>query len=67
MPQFRGKRGHYLLSVKDNQPTLKQNIADLWEEAMAPQAEQVGRHGDRVEVRRIWVSDELAGYSDRPT
>ena len=45
---------------------MKQDIADLWEEAVAPQAEQVGRHGDRVEVRRIWVSDLLAGYSDWP-
>ena len=27
---------------------------------------QVGRHGDRVEVRRLWASAELAGYSDWP-
>ena len=38
MPEYRSKRGHYLLSVKDNQPTLKQDIADLWEEDMPPQA-----------------------------
>ena len=24
------KRGHYFFSVKDNQPTLKQDFADLW-------------------------------------
>ena len=59
-------KGDYLLSVKDNQPTLKQDIADLWSGAELPQAVQVGRHGDRVEVRRIWVSDELADYSDWP-
>ena len=66
MPAYRSKRGHYLLAVKDNQPTLKQDIASLWEEGLPPQAEQVGSHGDRVEVRRLWASEELAGYSDWP-
>ena len=66
MPAYRSKRGHYLFSVKDNQPTLKQDIADLWEEDLPPQVEQVGSHGDRVEVRRFWASEELVGYSDWP-
>lgn len=66
MPEYRSKRGHYLFSVKDNQPTLKQDIADLWEEDLPPQVEQVGSHGDRVEVRRLWTSEELVGYSDWP-
>ena len=66
MPGDRGQGGHYLLSVKDNQPTLKQDIADLWAEELPPQAEQVGQHGDRVELRRIWVSGELADYNDWP-
>ena len=66
MPEDRGKRGHYLLSVKDNQPTLKQDIADLWEEDIPPQAVQVSTHGDRVEVRRLWASAELVNYSDWP-
>lgn len=66
MPGDRSQGGHYLLSVKDNQPTLKQDIADLWAEDLPPQAEQVGQHGDRVELRRIWVSGELADYSDWP-
>ena len=70
MPGHRGKRGHYFFSVKDNQPTLKRDIADLWadlrEEDMPPQVEQVGSHGDRVEVRRLWASDELVNYSDWP-
>ena len=52
--------------MKGNQPTLKQDIADPWEEDTPSQAEQVGRHGDCVEVRRIRVSDELADYSDWP-
>ena len=66
MPGYRGKRGHYFFSVKDNQPTLKQDIADLWEEDLPPQAEQVGSHGDRVEVRRLWASSELVNYSNWP-
>ena len=66
MPGHRGKRGHYFFAVKDNQPTLKRDIADLREEDMPPQVEQVGSHGDRVEVRRLWASDELVNYSDWP-
>ena len=66
MPEHRSKRGHYFFSVKDNQPALKQDIADLWEEDLPPQVEQVGSHGDRVEVRRLWASAELVGYSDWP-
>ena len=66
MPAYRSKRGHYFFSVKDNQPTLKQDIVDLWEEGLPPQVEQVDCHGDRVEVRRLWASAELVGYSDWP-
>ena len=66
MPAYRSKRGHYFFSVKDHQPTLKQDIVDLWEEGLPPQVEQVDCHGDRVEVRRLWASDELIGYSDWP-
>lgn len=54
--------------VKDNQRTLKQEIADLWElEPLPnPQATQTGSHGGRVEARRLWASDALVGYSDWP-
>ena len=45
--------GHCLLLVTDNQPTLKQDIAGLREEAMPPHAVQVGQHRNWVEVRRI--------------
>ena len=54
------------MAVKDNQPTLKQDIADLWENATPPQAVQTGQHGGRVGLRRLWVSGELADYSDWP-
>ena len=66
MPAYRGQVGHYLFSVKDNQPSLKQDLADLWEEDLPPQMKQIGSHGDRVEVRRLWASEELVGYSDWP-
>lgn len=54
--------------MKENQPTLRQDIAALWELAQlpAPQAVQSNRHGDRWETRRLWVSTELVGYSDWP-
>ena len=62
MPEYRSKRGRCLFSVKDNQPTLKQDIADLWEEDMPPRAVQVGSHGDRIEARRCWASAELVVF-----
>ena len=52
--------------VKDNQPALRRDIADLWEENSPPQAVQTGQHGGRVEQRRLWASSLLAGYSDWP-
>lgn len=54
--------------VKENQPTLRQDTADLWELAPLPppQVVQTGRHGDRWEERRLWASAELVGYSDWP-
>lgn len=54
--------------MKENQPTLRQDIADLWDlgPLPLPQAVQAGRHGDRWEERRLWVSAALVGYSDWP-
>jgi len=54
--------------VKDNQPTLKQDIATIWEAApgVPPQADQTDKHGGRVEQRRLWASDILVGYSEWP-
>lgn len=54
--------------MKENQPTLRQDIADLWDlgPLPPPQAVQAGRHGDRWEERRLWASDLLVGYSDWP-
>lgn len=60
--------GHYFWTVKDNQPILKEDIADVWAlgPLPPPQAVQEGRHGDRWERRRLWVSSDLVGYSDWP-
>ena len=39
---------------------------DLWQEVGLPQWVENCQHGDRVEVRRLWASSDLAGYSDWP-
>jgi len=47
---------------------LREDIAALWEWDALPQASvaETGKHGDRVETRRLWSSDALKGYSDWP-
>lgn len=54
--------------MKDNQPTLKQDIVTIWETGSGspPQAVQTNKRGGRVEQRRLWVSGILVGYSDWP-
>ena len=66
MPKDCSPRGHYFFTVKDNQPTLKEDICAIWEGETTPQAVQIGQHGGRVEQRRLWASDLLTGYSDWP-
>ena len=54
--------------MKDNQPTLKEDISTIWEAELPslPGAAQTNKHGGRVEKRQLWVSDILVGYSDWP-
>ena len=53
--------------MKGNQPTLLEDITAIWDgEPAAAQAVQVDQHGDRIEQRRLWVSQLLVGYSDWP-
>lgn len=54
--------------MKENQLTLKEDIAQVWGQGALPppQAIQITKHGGRVEERRLWVSDMLVGYSDWP-
>ena len=61
------KQAHYLFTVKDNQPTLKDDIAGLHMEASPPleHVTLIKAHG-RVETRRIWISELLNGYVNFP-
>lgn len=58
----------YLLVVKENQPTLHEDLVTLFADADAPVqvVEQEETHSQRIERRRLTVSTELAGYSDWP-
>lgn len=68
--QIRAAGGHYLIIVKENQPTLYRDIGLLFneppEDEVFATAEVRDRHGDRREVRRIWTSTALRGYLDWP-
>jgi len=62
--------GDYFWVVKDNQPTLKADIALLfedppWGEELATWVEY-GKHGGRVEIRQLWASTALNDYLDWP-
>lgn len=58
---------HYHFTVKGNQPTLKADIALLFEKRDAPDYSEVTPpdHG-RIETRSIWCSAELNSYLDFP-
>src|SRR5439155_14621883 len=69
--------GDYLWVAKDNQPTLRADIAELFTAETRTveggqirhdfrTARQVAKGHGRREVRRITVSSELKGYSDWP-
>jgi predicted transposase YbfD/YdcC len=62
--------GAYLFAVKENQPTLYDDLRWLFEWPAPGErfAEAVGhdKHGGRVETRRLWASTALRGYSDWP-
>jgi predicted transposase YbfD/YdcC len=70
--QILEQKGHYVLSVKDNQPALSEKVQGLMKDLILDHAkgvpgtpvgyfEQTGEtnnHG-RVETRRVWVSDDV--------
>lgn len=62
--------GDYFWVVKDNQPTLRRDIALLFAEPpfgeVFDQVESRDRHGGRQEVRRLWSSTALNGYLQWP-
>jgi len=74
---IRGHKAHYVLAVKDNQPTLHHQTAAFFDDALraerpkddpAPvldyRAETDEGHG-RLEKREAWVSHELSWLDDR--
>lgn len=62
--------GDYLMVVKENQPTLKREIARVFETTTLAdtvvRASSTTTHGSRIETRSIAVSDAMQGLSDWP-
>ena len=58
--------GHYLWTVKENQPTLRADLATLFADPPPGerfgQAVAAGRHGDRHEQRTLYTSTALNAY-----
>jgi predicted transposase YbfD/YdcC len=71
--KIRQRGGHYLLAVKDNQKTLREDLKLLFDEAIERDfegmgydlCEQVdGDHG-RIETRRAWVTRDIDWLRER--
>jgi len=63
--------GDYVLPVKENQPSLHEDIALVFAESKLledtiTEARTIDQHGDRIEDRRLRASTALAGYTDWP-
>lgn len=65
--------GDYILAVKDNQPTLHEDVRLLFDEAIERRFEGMGHdvheqtekgHG-RIETRRVWVTREVDWLRER--
>lgn len=61
------QQGHYILAVKDNQPTLHEKVKGLLDEAILETFKSMSHgydeqrtddHG-RIETRRVWVTNEV--------
>ena len=72
--QIIDQEGHYILAVKENQPTLHAKVTKLLDEAILEefkgmrhgfyeQTDEKNNHG-RIETRRVWVSDEVHWLGD---
>ncbi len=65
--QIRNQQAHYILAVKENQPTLCRKVKTLLDEAILNNfahmshgyCEQTNSGHGRIEKRRVWVSDEV--------
>lgn len=63
--------GDYLLAVKDNQPTLREDIALVFEHARTLadticEARSIDQHGGRITERVLRASTALCDYTDWP-
>jgi predicted transposase YbfD/YdcC len=66
--QIVSQKAHYLLAVKENQPTLHQKVKTLMDEGILENFKGM-RHGffeessqghGRIETRRVWVTNEVS-------
>ncbi len=68
--QVVGQGGDYFWVVKENQPTLLEDLRTLFDEPPVGEAMpadlRFGRHGDRKELRLLRCSLALVGYTDWP-
>jgi predicted transposase YbfD/YdcC len=60
------KHADYVFTVKENQPTLQQDIAALRLDAFPPQHTDLHKAHGRLETRAIWTSTALTGYLGFP-
>lgn len=66
------QQGHYVLAVKENQPTLHAKVRTLLDEAILDNFSGMRsgydeRHDDghgRIETRRVWMTDEVHWLGD---
>jgi predicted transposase YbfD/YdcC len=65
--QIRRQEGHYILAVKDNQPTLHEKVKHLLDEAILDRFQGI-EHGfdeqkdeshGRIQTRRVWVTNQV--------
>lgn len=69
--QIRDQKGHYILAVKENQPTLHEQIVNSFVEARLEKfrgwthdySESVESGHGRIETRKLWVTSDIAHLS----
>ena len=65
--QIRSQKGHYILAVKENQPTLHEKVKGLLDGAIIERfagmqhdyCEQTNPGHGRIETRRVWVTSDV--------
>ena len=63
----KGRHAHYHFTVKNNQPTLFEDISLYFEDRKEPDFVQYDNPGHgRIEARKIWTTTELNNYLNFP-